>query len=316
MLSHSISILFLCLASYSEARYALSDNYNPANFFDKFEYWTAEDPTHGYVQYVNQSTARSTGLIKNTTLGGIYIGVDTTNTYDPTGPGRPSVRLQSLARYNHGLFVLDLSHIPWGCGAWPAWWTVGDVTQWPKYGEIDIIEGVNTNTNNTNKMYTSEGCTVAGTGELGTMNPLNCYGGCGLTSPDSTSYGAGFNSKQGGVYVMEWTSDYIRIWSFSHSNIPSSLSSGSPDTSQDFGTPVANFQGDCNIDEHFQDHQIVLDITWCGDWAGPTFQNYPSCPLTSGMSSWDSCKQYVANHPEGLSEVYWAIKNMRVYQTA
>jgi len=56
-----------------------------------------------------------------------------------------------------GVYILDLNHMPVGCGSvscsptacisrtdqqWPAWWTVVH-EGWPKGGEIDIIEGAN-----------------------------------------------------------------------------------------------------------------------------------------------------------------------------
>lgn len=40
-----------------------------------------------------------------------------------------------------GISVIDLEHMPSGCGTWPAFWSVGP--NWPSAGEIDIIEGVN-----------------------------------------------------------------------------------------------------------------------------------------------------------------------------
>lgn len=107
------------------ANYALIDNYTPQNFFSMFTFFTDHDPTNGFVQYVNQSTALSTGLINNT-RDSVYIGVDHTNI---TPNGRPSVRLTSNKSYNHGLILLDLSHMPDGCGTWPAFWTVGP--NWP-----------------------------------------------------------------------------------------------------------------------------------------------------------------------------------------
>lgn len=83
------------------------------------------DPTNGFVDYVDQSTASSSGLI-DTTSGNVYIGVDSSN---DTPDGRPSVRLTSTKAYNHGLVILDLEHMPEGCGTWPAFWMVGP--DWP-----------------------------------------------------------------------------------------------------------------------------------------------------------------------------------------
>ena len=60
------------------------------------------------------------------------------NKYSPDGPGRPSVRLESRLTFTEGLFVIDLTHIPIGCGTWPAFWTVG-LGDWPVDGEIGMF---------------------------------------------------------------------------------------------------------------------------------------------------------------------------------
>ena len=122
------------------AGYVLEDDYTPSNFFNMFSFWTSGDPTHGFVDYVSEATAQSSGLI-STTSNGIYMGVDHTNM---APNGRASVRLTSNKAYNAGsLVILDLQHMPGGiCGTWPAFWTVGP--NWPNGGEIDIIEGVHT----------------------------------------------------------------------------------------------------------------------------------------------------------------------------
>jgi hypothetical protein len=44
-------------------------------------------------------------------------GVDTVN---KDQAGRASVRLTSKKVYNHGLIVIDVEHMPVGCGTWPA----------------------------------------------------------------------------------------------------------------------------------------------------------------------------------------------------
>ena len=40
----------------------------------------------------------------------------------PGGP-RNSLRLHGRRHFNRGLFVIDLRHMPAGCGTWPAFWT-------------------------------------------------------------------------------------------------------------------------------------------------------------------------------------------------
>ena len=86
------------------------------DFYGGFNFFTAPDPTHGHVKYVDQATARSAGLI-NSTKGVVAWGVDTTNV---TPQGRPSIRLESKKAYEAGLVVLDVAHMPTGCGTWPA----------------------------------------------------------------------------------------------------------------------------------------------------------------------------------------------------
>jgi hypothetical protein len=80
----------------------------------------------GFVQYVDQSTAQDMGLINSSATGAVSWGVDSTN---KTPEGRPSVRLSSKKTYNNGLVVLDVEHMPVGCGTWPAFWMVGP--DWP-----------------------------------------------------------------------------------------------------------------------------------------------------------------------------------------
>jgi beta-glucanase (GH16 family) len=76
----------------------------------------------------------------------------------PTAEGpRNSIRLEGYKRYNRGLFILDVRHMPSGCGSWPAFWLT-DEPAWPINGEIDILEGVNTQTDVKTAMHTTKGC--------------------------------------------------------------------------------------------------------------------------------------------------------------
>jgi hypothetical protein len=102
----------------SALNYRLVQDYSGTGFFNNFNFFTGNDPTNGYVNYVDQGTAQSQGLI-NTNGGVAYIGVDHTNI--ASGRGRNSVRLESKRTYTHGLFVLNLGHMPGSvCGTWPA----------------------------------------------------------------------------------------------------------------------------------------------------------------------------------------------------
>ncbi|THW81534.1 hypothetical protein D6D02_01166 [Aureobasidium pullulans] len=299
--------------------YQLVDDYQPSVFFSKFNYYNSYDPTYGHVQYVNETVANRNGYT-TTDDDSITISVDTTNKWPRGGPGRPAVRLISDNTYTHGLFILDLNHMPFGCGTWPAFWLLGP--DWPRNGEIDIIEGVHTSTTNTISMHTDSNCTIAGSGQTGLFTSSNCdhaandNSGCGSVANNTATpnnYGKALSDNNGGVYITEWTSAYVRVWFFPRNNIPSSVTSGSPNITE-FGLPMANFQGSCNIDSHFANHSIIINTDFCGAWAGFTYSNYKECPLTTGLNGYDSCVDYVGNNPQAFLDAYWEINSLKVYQ--
>ncbi|ETI26375.1 hypothetical protein G647_03152 [Cladophialophora carrionii CBS 160.54] len=306
------------LVSSSTAGYVLQDDYSADQFFSMFDFFTDPDPTNGYVQYVDQSTAQQGGLINNNN-GAIYMGVEHSNV--ASGSGRQSVRLTSKKSYTHGLIVLDLAHMPGGiCGTWPAFWTVGP--NWPNAGEIDIIEGVNSQVANSMALHTGPGCSVANNGLFsGRVSTPNCdvkaagqpgNAGCAILTPNDQSYGTGFNQGQGGVYATEWTSQAINIWFFPRGAIPSDLSSASatPDPSG-WGQPMASFDNSgCDIDEFFNDHQIVFDTTFCGDWAGNVWTSDPVC-----SSKAPTCEAFVQNNPSAFQDAFWTVNSLKVFQS-
>lgn len=313
------------------AAYSLKDDYTADNFFEKFTFFTDDDPTHGYVDYISQSAASSAGLI-NTNNNQVYMGVDSENV--ASGRGRKSVRITSNAVYNHALIILDLEHMPAStCGTWPAFWTVGP--NWPTSGEIDIIEGVNTQSSNSVALHTGPGCSISGGGGSSDTSPnsggtdsaqaifsgnvqtSNCdiaasgqatNAGCAITSSDSSTYGSGLNSANGGVYATEWNSDVIRVWFFPRGSIPSDIDSGSPSPGS-WGAPMAAFgSASCDIDSAFKDQQIVFDTTFCGDWAGQVWSSDSTCSAKAS-----TCEEYVQNNPEAFADSYWAVNSLKVF---
>ena len=182
------------------------------------------------------------------------MGVDNTNV--ASGRGRESIRITSKNSYNHGLFMLDLAHMPGGqCGSWPAFWLLGP--NWPNSGELDIIEGVNSQTTNSMALHTNSGCSITNQGSFsGDLQHSNCdvsapnqpsNAGCSIATKNPQNFGTGFNSAGGGIYATEWTSQRISIWFFPRSSIPQDIVSGNPNP-VNWGVPMASFSGaDCHF---------------------------------------------------------------------
>ncbi len=243
------------------------------------------------------------------------MGVDTTNV--ASGRGRNSVRITSKKSYDAGsLIILDLSHMPGSvCGTWPAFWTVGP--SWPSNGEIDIIEGVNTQAYNHYAVHTGLGCSISDTGLFsGSIETQSCdvnaagqpnNAGCSIVTSDTSSYGNGFNAGQGGVYATEFTSSAISIWFFPRSAIPTDIASGSPNP-KGWGKPHASFGSPCNIGHFVKQQQIVFDTTFCGDWAGGVWSTDAMCSAKAA-----TCQEFVQNNPLAFKETYWSINSLKVY---
>lgn len=267
--------------------YSLEDSFTDTNFFNGFDFFSGADPTNGFVSYKAKEAASQLGLA-GYSEGGIFLGADNSTTLDPNGnTGRASTRVSSKKTYTRMLLVADIQHMPVGCGVWPALWSFGSNPKWPDAGEIDILEGVNSQASNKITLHTASGCTmrqgsVVTSTKAAAAAALNCNAGngnegCQQVTQSASNYGAGFNAQGGGVYAMEWTSSAISVWFFPrNSSVATQLSgsnatAASVDTST-FGTPTAQFMGGsgCDIDSSFKEHNIIIDTTFCGDCKFPS----------------------------------------------
>ncbi|TGO29938.1 hypothetical protein BPAE_0009g00340 [Botrytis paeoniae] len=309
--SLSLGIYFLSILATINAQYSLAATYNAANFFSDFTFFTAADPTAGYVVYEPLAAAEEAGLV-STANNQVYLGVDHT-TLNPSG-GRESVRLTSNQAWGEGVFIADIEHMPGGvCGIWPAFWMFGP--NWPNSGEIDIIEGVNLGTTNTITLHTAAGCTVSNSNsQSGTTtitsncNQDNAGTGCGVATSNTQNYGTGFNAIGGGVYAMQWASTGIYVWFWPRGSIPADITAKDIDVSS-WGTPLATFSGSgCNFDKSFASQNIVFDTTFCGTWAGSVWSS-GSC-----ASAASTCQGYVAQNPSAFTNAYWLINYVQVWQ--
>ncbi len=299
--------------------YELSASMKGDTFLDYFNFFTDDDPTHGYVNYVDQSTAMANNYTSIERNGNVYLGVDHSNVVSSGSRGRDSIRLESKVSYTTGLFILDLDHMPFGCAVWPAFWTCGD--NWPYNGEIDIIEQVHTSTTNQQTLHTNEGCSMDREDPSlfsGSWSNTNCNvfetqnAGCGIEGL-SGSFGSAFDGNSGGVYAMEWTDSQIQVFFFNRTQVDKmpDLFSTSPNPAS-WGKPVGLWQlGNNCPSSHFLQHKIIINTAFCGDWAGNTFSQ--SC---SGVSNGATCDDYVKYNPAAFNDAYWSIRSLSVYQMA
>ena len=140
------------------------------------------DPVINGTTTNNNATTTAGNNGNNVTETFVYISSNATE----AGP-RNSVRLEGRRRFNRGLFIIDLRHMPAGkdfddvhhlsfaskyvdktldkhfhliyigCGTWPAFWLT-DEANWPVNGEIDIVEGVNYQDTAKTALHTTKEC--------------------------------------------------------------------------------------------------------------------------------------------------------------
>jgi len=302
--------------------FKIAQSYAGNDFWSQWSFFTAPDPTGGTVTYVDVNTAQSEGLVSVTSNGSAIMKVDTTPVV--TG-GRKTVRIQSQYVFTGGLILLDATHMPTGCGTWPAFWTNGP--NWPTTGEIDIVEGVNAYTQNQATIHTGPGCSLSSsglssqiTGSLVGITDCDASAsnneGCGIRDNSDNSFGPGFNANGGGVYAMLWQDSGISVWFFPRGSIPSDVNAGAP-TPDSWGTPMAFWSASsCNPSQFFTDHSAIFDTTLCGQWAGGvwttpnTAGQSQSCAAITGAST---CSDYVLNNGAAFSEAYWEVNYVKIF---
>ncbi|KAJ8590237.1 glycoside hydrolase family 16 protein [Rhizopogon salebrosus TDB-379] len=300
--------------------YRLNTSHIGYDFLDTFVWETEDDPTHGRVNYVDKATSLSENLTF-VSESKFVMRADHTKKVANASRGRDSVRIHSMAAYDDALFVLDITHMPEGCSTWPAWWTLSQEGPWPQGGEIDIIEGVNLQEENLSSLHTTPNCTMPQfRPEKGSVTSTDCdtnynYNqGCGVSFPERESYGSGFNAEGGGFYIMEKNHEKgISVWFFRRWNMP--LVGAEPNldlvllTVPDAYFPTQDNDEDCNCSypDHFNAHEIIFDLTFCGDWAGAVWSS------SSCASKASSCASFVDNNPSEFSDAYWEINSLKIY---
>ncbi|KAJ5837097.1 hypothetical protein N7447_003123 [Penicillium robsamsonii] len=299
--------------NYTPLNYILADTYSGRTFFDQFTYFTDEDPTKGFVVYVNQSTASHLNLTYATETSAILrVDASSPNAHS----GRNSVRIESRNTYDSGLFIFDIIHTPFGCATWPALWLT-DGYNWPMNGEIDVLETTNLGSHgNEVTIHTTKGCKMdvkrKQTGQAtfkNCDNATNGNSGCGVIG-DEYTYGEAMNDRGGGVYALELRDAGIRAWFFPTTTVPVDITDGNPDPSS-WGVALADFPSThCDIAAHFKNLSIIVNIDLCGELAAQKqfYDTLYHCPA--------SCSDFVASSPGSFLDAYWEFKSFKVYRAS
>mmetsp|Transcript_25772 Transcript_25772/g.60423 ORF Transcript_25772/g.60423 Transcript_25772/m.60423 type:complete len:449 (-) Transcript_25772:158-1504(-) len=154
--------------------------------------------------------------------------------------------------------------------------------------------------------------------------------GCAAVHPEDGTLGEPMNERGGGVYAMEWdpAAGFIRTWVFPRSdgfpdNLREALDEGVRPDPAEWPKPYAFFPigpgTGCSRD-HFQNHNLVINLAICGTVGGNRFAN--DCPdlfekYNVNNDSVATCNAYVDSDEARtmLDETAkWKIKGVYVYQ--
>ncbi|EAU92620.1 endo-1,3(4)-beta-glucanase [Coprinopsis cinerea okayama7 len=307
-----------------DSPWRLTNSYEGRTFFEGWDFFTTADPTHGIVDYIDESAGREAGILEINDQGHAIMRVETT----PTVPGnRKSIRITTQHTFDRGgLVIMDATHMPVGCGTWPAFWTNGP--DWPNGGEIDILEGVHEYSHNQATLHTSTGCTITSTNSdvlsisgrviHGTNCDVGATGnqGCGIRANSPRTYGRGFNEGGGGVYAMKWDSTGIAVYFFPRESIPEDITAEQPQPDT-WGAAQARWPAaTCDPFRFFRQQHAIFDTTLCGDWAGAVWNvggvpgQEESCAERTGFST---CEAYVRANGAAFAEAYWEVRSVKIY---
>jgi hypothetical protein len=362
----TVLAIILCLTTRATAHddnqtaaYTLTDDLSYENFFSAFDFFHGPDPTNGFVQFQDLPSSIDQNLIGYLEdTQSVFMGVDYVNK-DPKG--RASVRLESKKTWDQGLMIADIRHMPSSiCSTWPALWLIGSdlktgkMDQWPEFGEIDILEGVNDYDSNSITLHTSKGCVVDNStsgsmGQAGNNNldasftglmttgdcDVNADGqgknvGCSIHAPktmssaqmaaDSSSKTATPHPSYGTAFNAAGGGVYATEWT------PTSISVWFiPRSSPLYTTHFTN----TTIPDPSQWGTPMAHFSGSGCEFDAHFQNLKVLFDTTFCGEWAgkewdkscakktgvaTCEAYVRDNPDVFKEAFWEIAGLKMYQ--
>ncbi|TLS29389.1 hypothetical protein PpBr36_01952 [Pyricularia pennisetigena] len=328
----TIATAILACASTAAAAqaYQIEETYDTSNVNSKWNFFESKfgtgnirdiDPTEGFVNYRTYNDAKALGVLSEES-GSIMMKPNFPTGITAQGKGPDSVRLESKARYQQGLFIADFSRFPKPvCGSWPAFWMFGN--SWPEEGELDIYEGWNVQTANGIAMHTDRATKVGSchidpqevNADVQTTNcdnfftdiPRQWEGTACLVKERNGLWG----NPTGGVYAIEWSSRNVSVWSWAHDKTPADVLDGKP-SPRTWGRPHFFISDSkCDIPRVLKNQKLVLNLDFCGVTAGNEGIWGETCKAKTGAAT---CAQYVAANPSAFNDVAFGLRTIKVYQ--
>ncbi|KAJ7688935.1 hypothetical protein B0H14DRAFT_3668472, partial [Mycena olivaceomarginata] len=146
--------------------------------------------------------------------------------------------------------------------------------------------------------------------------------GYGVKLGQATSYGPVFNANGGGTpmlnlivvvdrYTTERTNSFISVWFWARDDpaVPADVKAGggSVDTENWVGVSARHLPSTtCDIEEHFAAHNFIINLPFCGDWAGQA-----SIYASSGCPS--TCNDFVNTNPAAFVDAFFEFNAINVY---
>ncbi|EJP66260.1 Concanavalin A-like lectin/glucanase [Beauveria bassiana ARSEF 2860] len=323
------------------AKYSLSQTYDSSNFLTEFHFRERgtipdrPDDNWSWVKYQNVEDAQKKGLV-SVKDNKVYLGVDFETKLENNDNGRDTLRVQSKWSFREGLVITRFYHMPKTvCGAWPAYWTLGE--DWPNNGEIDMYEGWNLNTVNKPALHVGTKARVgqclldsSAQAEIVSANCDNKFEdgvrawagqGCQVEEVNDGIWA----SEHGGIQALEWTKDAIKLYTWQIGKAPKNIDSDAPDTSS-WGKPSVQVSSSgCDLSRAFGNQTILFTLPFCGDPVGKkqfwselradskgqvNGKIEDTCEIITGAKT---CVQYVAENPAAFKDFYFGINDVRYF---
>ncbi|KDR67418.1 hypothetical protein GALMADRAFT_258371 [Galerina marginata CBS 339.88] len=318
-----VVVLAALFASGFAQQMQLARNYSGTAFFDLWNYKVGNDATNfwgdpanqGVVNFTDQAFALDQKLLFVNPAGNVVMRADNfTSGAGNASYVRNSVQVLSKDPITPGsLVIMDAVHMPFGCAVWPAFWMNGGAN-WPKLGEIDIVENVNLATSNAYSLHTEQGCMASHQDAMtGNLVHTDCFNqtdfdtGCKVQDSD-LSYGSGFANNGGGAFAFLWNDDGMKIWFFPRPTVPADLSTATPNPAN-WGTPTAFYSSaTCDTTKFFGPQTMILEIDVCGNFAVDDFSS--TCSAVAAQ-----CTDVVPN-PAAFDNAYFEIRYLTVFSSS